>query len=206
MRIRLDPKQAGLAVHWHERLWPCVGEHKSGRALSEPRAVAAGDDVAHENRADHAAELQRLALGAPDADAGHESRRVLIFGGGHSFAGVNQHPLANRDLNRRRALAPVLDILASMDDGPSKGCRMAMARRSSLTRHAPSQLHHVVGVGAADEVRPASHDRPPAFDHRGSRILPSVTVIALSALIVLLFPANGLRDHAKLGDTRIPRS
>lgn len=47
---------------------------------------------------------------------------------------------------------------------------MAMARRSSLTRRAPSQLHHVVRVGAADEVRPRSHDRPPAFEHRGSQI------------------------------------
>jgi hypothetical protein len=33
-----------------------------------------------------------------------------------------------------------------------------------------------------------------------------LTVIALGASTILLFPANGLRDHAKLGDARIPLS
>ena len=122
MRITTGPKTAGLAVHWHVRLWPCVGEHKSGRALSEPRALAAGDDVAHENRADHAAELQRLALGAPHVDAGPESRRVLVFGRGHSFAGVNQHPLADRRLDQAAGAGfPVLDIFADVDHCPSVG-------------------------------------------------------------------------------------
>ena len=69
-----------------------------GRASANTRAVAPfrnhglslrGDDVAHENRADHAAELQRLAPGAPEADAGHEIGRVLILVGGHGLAGVD---------------------------------------------------------------------------------------------------------------------
>jgi hypothetical protein len=102
---RPDPKQAGLAAHQHKRLGSCVGEHNSGRALSEPRAVAAGDNVAHETEPITPPNCD-AALGAPDANAGHERRRVLIFGGGHSFAGVNQHPLADRRLEQaaRRAL------------------------------------------------------------------------------------------------------
>jgi hypothetical protein len=61
-------------------------------------------------------------LGAPYVNAGHERRRVLIFGGGHSFAGVNQHPLADRRLEQAAgAASSVLDILASVNDRPSEG-------------------------------------------------------------------------------------
>jgi hypothetical protein len=130
-----------------------VGEHKSGRALSKPRAIAAGDNVAHENRADHAAELQRLALGAPEADAGHERRRVLIFGGGHSFAGANQHALADRRLEQvASAGPPVLDVLAGVDHRPSEGLTNGYGS-PSLTRITPrpAKLDHVVAGLAADE-------------------------------------------------------
>jgi hypothetical protein len=57
-----------------------------------------------------------------DANAGHEGGGVLILGGGHSFAGVDQHPLANGGLELKRGpLTAVLNILAAVDDRPSMG-------------------------------------------------------------------------------------
>jgi hypothetical protein len=93
--------------------WGLAWENTTAVAPFRNHGLSLRDKVAHQNRADHAAELQRLALGAPDADAGHERRRVLIFGGGHSFAGMDQHPLANGGLELKRGpLTAVLDILA----------------------------------------------------------------------------------------------
>jgi hypothetical protein len=45
-----------------------------------------------------------------------QPHRNSILGGGHSFAGVDQHPLANGGLELKRGpLAAVLNILAAVD-------------------------------------------------------------------------------------------